>query len=130
MANEITVTAQLAYANPAFNINSLSLLISTGGSAQFTITGKNYMRGTMAVPTTAGGTAIPLGGVSTPGGIMCFKNLDSTNYLQILTAVSGTVIIRIYPGECFPIRLDATLTAPAALSHTAICEMEYLILEN
>jgi len=128
MANEIQVVAGLQYTNPAQNIAAVLLQIANG-LARFNITGKNYVTGTMSVPTTSGGTAIPISNLSTVGwGI--FLNLDATNYIQLMSAVSGTVFARLYPGEIALFRLDAGVTAPAAISHTAACEMEYLILEN
>ncbi|MDE1766570.1 MAG: hypothetical protein KGI27_09930 [Thaumarchaeota archaeon] len=127
MANEITVTASLGYNNTAKGLPNevLAILGST-----FTITGVNYQKGSMTVPTTAGGTAIPLGGVSTPGGWVYIKNTDGTNYVQILTAVSGTTFARLYPGEAGVIRLDAGVTAPAALANVASLKIDYMILEN
>lgn len=127
MANEITVTAVLQYNNTAKGLPNEILSLN---SVSFSITGVNYQKGSMTVPTTAGGTAIPLGGVSTSGGWCFVKNTDSTNYCQIMTAVSGTAFIRLMPGEAAVFRLDAGITAPAALANTASIKLDYMILEN
>lgn len=126
MSNEITLTGTLQYANPAQNIPPISLALS---STNFSITGKNFEEGTKLFPTTAGGTAIPLGGIGTLG-LCAFKNNDPTNYVQILSAVSGTVIIRINPGELHIFRFDPTVVAPAILANTAGVLVQYLLLEN
>lgn len=126
MSNELSVTASLQYTNAAKNIASKSLAIQ---ASLFSITGANYAAGTQSVPTTAGGTAIPVGNLTTLGWAM-FKNNDATNYVDILTAASGTAFARIMPGEILLMRITPAMTAPAALAHTAPVEMEYLILEN
>lgn len=125
-ANEITLTGSLQYANPAQNISEVGLSLF---NALFSITGKNYTYGTMSVPTTAGGTAIPVSNLSTLG-LAIFKNNDATNYVQILTAASGTVLPRLNPGEVAVFRFDSGVTAPAALAHTAPVVLQYMILEN
>lgn len=126
MANEILASGSLSYTNVAKGISNLSL---TEQPSYFTITGYEAQSSTMNVPTTAGGTAIPLGSVGTIGWCF-FKNLDPTNYLDILTAASGTAFLRLLPGEFAICRLTPAITAPAALAHTAATLLQYLILEN
>lgn len=115
---------------------SLSFTNTSGGSASqqlpkttFSTTGDHYQTSVFSVPTTAGGTAIPLGGVVDAGGWAWFQNNDPTNYVDILTAVSGTAFLRLMPGEAMVMRLNPGITAPAALAHTAAVELEYLILD-
>ena len=126
MANEITVTGSLQYANPAQNIAQIGLSIF---NTLFSITGKNYTYGTMSVPTTSGGTAIPIANLSSLGWAI-FKNNDPTNYVQLMSAVSGTVFPKLFPGEIALFRFDSSVTAPAAIAHTASVLLEYLILED
>jgi hypothetical protein len=126
MSSEIQVTAELQYTNTANNIAAKSL--SVLGSL-FNITGKNYAQGGLLVPTTAGGTALPISNLATLGWAF-FKNNDATNYVDIMTAVSGTAFARIKPGECAVFRFAAGITAPAVLANTAGVEIEYLILES
>lgn len=125
-ANEITISQTLQYLNAALGITPAIELSEV--PTQFTITGKNYAFITTSVPTTAGGTAIPLGNLGSLG-FAIFKNLDATNYVTILTAVSGTGFIRIPPLGSVAIYFDPGITAPAMLSHTAACLVQYLILE-
>lgn len=127
MANEITVGASLAYANAAISIDSIVLAIKSPGT--FNINGIKFVKNMMSVPTTAGGTAIPLGSVGTLGWA-CFKNLDTVHFVEIFNAVSGTKMLRLNAGECFPFRFSQSVTAPAAIADTSAVNMEYLILEN
>lgn len=124
MANEITVTASLGYSNSAVNVSSQSLSIS---GSTFTIAGSRYAEGLFTVPTTAGGTAIPI-----PAGTLgwCIvKNNDATNYVELLSAVSGTVFAKIAPGEIALFRFSTNIAAPAALANTSSVKIQYLILE-
>lgn len=130
MANEITIAAYLQYVNSAAGITQINYPF-TNAIKTISIAGKNYVFGTKSFPTTAGGTAIPLGGVATPGGWGIFQNLDATNYAQILNAVSGTVFARLTPADPpIVLRLDDTVTAPAILANTAAVICAYLILEK
>ncbi len=125
MASEIQVTATLIYTNAAQNIAAKTLSVT---GSQFSITGKEYVSGMMSVPTTANGTAIPVSNLASLGWAY-FKNNDATNYVDIYNAVSGTLFLRIYPGEVAMFRFTPTVTAPAAIAHTLAVQLEYLILE-
>jgi len=124
MANTVLVQALLQFFNAANIVTQFNF-----SGTSFAVSGDHFTQNTWTVPTTAGGTAIPLGGVATPGGYMIVKNNDATNYVQIMAATSGTPLIRIGPGEIAVFRLDAGATAPAAVSHTATCEITYIILD-
>ena len=126
MANEITVAASLSYVNTTVSIPLQQLSITA--PAAFSITGTRYADGTFSVPTSAGGTAIPIGGLPTLGWAI-IKNNDPTNYVDIMTAVSGTAFIRLQPGAAAVFTFTPAITAPAALAHTAPCIIQYLFLE-
>jgi hypothetical protein len=126
MANEITISGQIQYANPAANIAQVSS--PPFFNQLFSITGKNFVSGTMSVPTTAGGTAIPVSALSGLGW-GAFKNNDSSNYVTLLTAVSGTAFPRIPPGGIAIFYFDSSVTAPAAIANTAAVELQFFILE-
>lgn len=129
MANEITVAAYLQYANAVLNIPQVNYPF-TNATKTVTIVGKNYVFGTKSIPTTAGGTAIPLGGVGTLGWAI-FQNIDPTNFIQLLSAVSGTVFAKLQISEPASVfRFDPGITAPAALANTAAALLAFLILEN
>jgi hypothetical protein len=124
MANEITVTGSLGYTNSAVSVAAQSLSIS---GSTFTIVGTRYAEGLFSVPTTVNGTALPI-----PAGTLgwcLIKNNDATNYVELMTAVSGTVFAKIAPGEVALFRFPANVTAPAAIANTAAVKIQYLILE-
>jgi hypothetical protein len=123
----ISAQAVLAYNNGAgINIQ----LPETSSATAVAIAGVNFNGSSMVVPTTSGGTAIPLGALQNLG-LACFQNLDPTNYCEILTAVSGTAIIKLNAGDPpFLFRFGPGITAPALIAHTATTLVQWLILEN
>lgn len=123
MANEISITASLSVAKG--NLATESLTVS---AVHATLTGKQITKGTQTIPTTAGGTAVVLGGLGSVGWIHV-KNLDTTNYVDLMTAVSGTAFARLKPGEVALLRLPPAITAPAALANTASVDIEFLLIE-
>ena len=75
-------------------------------------------------------TAIDLGGVATMGWVMFF-NRDATNYIEIKTAASGTIIGKMLAGESYgPVRIGSGVTAPVAIANTSACLMDVLILST
>jgi hypothetical protein len=123
MANELTCSGSLQFSKGAVNPVSM-----TKSGVQFNVAGTRYVRGVFSVPTTANGTAIPLGNNGSVGWFY-IENNDSTNYVQILNAVSGEALIRLYPGEFTCGRFDTTVTAPAAQANTAVVQIEYMFVE-
>jgi hypothetical protein len=123
-ANEIQVAGTLSYANASIGIASQTLSVTK----YVNISGVNFSALTFSVPTTAGGTAIPVSNLSGIGWLYV-KNNDATNYVDIMTATSGTAFARIQPGEFIMLRLAPGITAPAALAHTAAVSIQYLALE-
>jgi hypothetical protein len=121
MANNVTVYATLQFANPTVSSKNLGI---TG--AIFTTTAADYSQNSMSVPTTAGGTVIPIGNLVAPGFYAIF-NHDSTNYVTLLDAHAGNVICQIQPGMCAIGYFPATITAPALIAHTGACDVEWVI---
>ena len=71
-------------------------------------------------------TTINLGGIGTLGYVI-FVNMDDTNYIEIKTAASGTIIGKLFPGELMFFRVGSGITAPVAIANTAQCRMATLI---
>lgn len=96
------------------------------------LSGSKYSQFVMNVPTTSGGTTIPLSNLSNIG--YCeFQNLDVTNYVDVLTAVtgsSGVAFARLLPGDAHLFRFTPAVTAPALLAHTATVNVQLLCIEN
>jgi hypothetical protein len=91
--------------------------------------GTKYESGIFLAPTTAGGAAIPVSSLANLGYAV-FVNLDPVNYVELLTAASGTNIITLQPGDVAVFRFGSGIAAPALLAHTDAVEVQYLILEN
>lgn len=123
MANGITLSASLSYTGNNATVAPPPLVnqaISVSGN------GLNALN-SVTVPTTA--AAIPLGNVTAPGGIIWVKNNDPTNFIQLLTGTGGIAFARILPGEAYPLRLDAGLTAPFWKANTATVQATLAIFD-
>lgn len=120
MANEATMLGSLAFSKGSVQGKSLN-----PGSKQINVSGSNYVEGSMSVPTSS--TALPLGSIATPG---CFiiVNLDGTNYIEVLSATGGSVLLKIKPGEFAVGRFG--VAAPAVKANTSACLIDYLIVED
>lgn len=126
MAGAIVVSFNLAFTPSYTGASQVSLPLT---NLAVTVSGSNFKRETQTIPTTAGGTEIDVSALTVPRWCAII-NRDPTNYVQILSAVSGTVIARLLPGEGMLLPLDPTVTAPAALAHTASVQIEVLVIEN
>lgn len=124
MANELQVTGLVTFTKSPASSASLG----SSSAAQFNVTGTRYVRSTQSIPTDAGGTAIDKGGMAGTNGWCYIKNLDTTNYVEILTGVGGTVFLKLKPGEFFIGRLGCA--APAAQANTGAVVIEYLLVED
>ena len=124
-ADEITVEAKLSYTNSTVGITKQEVSVSKLVS----ITGSAYSGNVFSVPTTAGGTAIPISNLANVRWLYV-RNLDTTNFVEIMTATSGTKFAKLKAGEVLLIPLSANITAPAAIADTAAVKVQYLALEN
>ncbi|HAX91569.1 MAG TPA: hypothetical protein DCY07_05085, partial [Rhodospirillaceae bacterium] len=91
----------------------------------FDLTGAGVAAGVLSAATSA--AAIPLGGVTTPGGFLLVKNLDATNYIEIGFDSSGFVAIaKLKAGQAALIPLK---NAPWIQANTAACLCQYRIFD-
>lgn len=124
MASEITQNVGLKV------VKGSTSLLWAAASPTITWTGTNYDWRTFSVPTTAGGTAIPISASVATLGVMMIQNMDATNYVDIGPDSSGIVaMVRIKPGETYNFRLTPGITLKG-LAHTGACVIQYLILED
>jgi hypothetical protein len=121
MANELTVYASVAYEDsegtehPAFGVAGDSVSVTT----------KKFVSGKVSVGTTE--EAIPLGEVSSLGYAV-FKNLDSTNYVELrMASGASNDHIKIAAGEACCFRFGSDVSAPYLIANTAACQVEYRI---
>jgi hypothetical protein len=125
MSDTLTINAALQYNLGTGSVaNQLLQLLAFN----WTLTGTGFYQGTFSVPTTSGGTALPLGGVTTLGWFMII-NRDPANNVDLLPAASGTGTITIPPGGCVMGYFKSTATAPAVIAHTAPVQIEYMICQ-
>lgn len=131
MANStVTQIALLAFLDPDSGVTpAVSLGTDLTNGKKFDGAEHKYTKNLMTVPTTAGGVAIPLGAVSSPGDSL-FINEDGTNFITILDAAGGNKIAQLDPGKVALIPFDPTITAPAAQADTGSCQMQYMIIER
>lgn len=123
MANEITSSVSV-------KVSKGSLVQSrASGSLQATMSGTHVAAGAMDVPTTAGGTLVPLGSVGTPG-VAFVRNVSAANFVTIGIVVSATFypVIKLKPGEAWLFRFGTT--TPYARADTATVILEYGIIED
>lgn len=121
MAQEITVSGSLA-------AKKGTLPLSYPVSGKFNQAGIGGKIRQQSIPTTAGGTAIDMTGITNPGWILML-NKDPTNFIQVGPLSAGAMVpcMRLEPLEpAGPFRIDGTLRA---LSDTAACLLEYEVLE-
>lgn len=74
-------------------------------------------------------TTIDLGSISALG-LCLLVNRDSTNYIEIKTAASGTIIAKMLAGEPCLFRIGSGITAPVAIANTAACLLDILLLSQ
>lgn len=122
-ANGLTLNASLAYSgnNATVQTSVVNLVALVSGN------GLNSLA-SVTVPTSAG--AIPLGSVTAAGGWLFVRNNDATNYMQVITATSGTPFARLLPGEFCLLRLDSGLTAPFWKANVATVQATLAVFDN
>ena len=118
MAKEITVSASLSFAKGLVTAKAMTL------TGRFDVTGKNYVEGTQSIATDA--TAIDLAGITTAGWF-AIRNMSTANYVEILNATDGAVLLKLLPGEFAIGRFGCA--APAGKANTAAVDIEFLIVE-
>jgi hypothetical protein len=119
MARELTINFSMA-----FNKSGLSTSMQSG-TQQLTVSGSDYARETMTVPTSI--TALPLGSIATPGYCM-LTNKDATNFVEVYTAVAGAACIKLKAGEWAAFRFAGA--APAVKANTAPVKIDYLLIAD
>jgi len=120
MANEITLSASLAYSEG----DVAASLAFTG--LQFDVTGNKVVHTVQSVAIT---TDEPLvhGDVGTPGYII-IKNHDDANFVSLSDADGTTACVKIKAGEVAMFRLASA--DPYIVADTAACIVEYLLIED
>ena len=123
MADELTISASGTYYKNGVRRNF------TADSLQVDVSGDGMINNVQEITAVAGGEAIELGDVATPGWAR-FKNLDDTNFIEIGFDDTGFVtFLKLLAGEETGwIRLSQA--APYAQADTAACLLEYTIIDT
>ena len=126
MANEISISTRL-YAKKSFlNVDH------NVGTVTADLSGSTSAAGIVSIPTTAGGTALSLDGITTATmGYAFFRNIDATNYIEIGVQVGGTfyALVKLKAGEVALLRMNQT-NPPYALANTAAVVLQFTILAD
>lgn len=126
MASEISVTTRL-YAKKT------NLLIDHNvGTVSVDLSGSTAGAGVVSIPTTAAGTALSLDGITiATAGYSFFRNIDTTNYVEIGVQVGGVfyALVKLKAGEVAVLRMNQT-NAPYARANTAAVSLQYTILAD
>lgn len=121
MANTLTGSVN---ANLALGTSTSGRRID--GTISQTVTSDLFSRNTQSIPTSA--TALSLANLAgTTLGAYVIKNLDATNYADILTNTTGTTFLHLPAGFISVGYFPSTITAPAAIAHTSAVLLEYMI---
>ena len=94
--------------------------------------GKDYDEGIISCATTAAGVAFSIKSSLSALGVAFFKNLDSTNFVEIGTSQGGTFypIIRLLAGEGIAVRIAHLATnALYYRADTAAVDLQFRIQE-
>ena len=127
MAAEITVTSSVSASK------SGRVLPILGGSYTIDWSGKDYDEGIISAATTAAGVAFSIKSSLSALAVAFFKNLDSTNYVEIGGQHSGTTfvpVIRLPAGEHIVVRLsNLAITDLYYRANTSACDLQFRIQE-
>ena len=126
MASEISVTTRL-YAKKSFLVVDNNV-----GTINADLSGSTSASGIVSIPTTAGGTALSLDGITTATmGYAFFRNIDATNYVEIGVQISTVfyAFAKLKAGEVAIVRMNQT-NPPYALANTAAVVLQFTILAD
>lgn len=120
MSNELTLSGSLEY------LDSLGIQSSLAISDLIrTLTTAKCVHTVLTIATTE--TAIEKGDIATPKWFMCI-NRDTTNYIELKCATSGTIFAKLMPGDFCIVPLGSGALAPFAIANVANCLLEILVI--
>lgn len=121
MSNELTLSGSIT-----FNDTDETAAVTAFNAS---MTGTRFVHSRQAVGF-ASDEIIQLGELTGATLGWCWvKNLDSTNFMNIKTAASGTVIVKLKAGEFALFRFGSGVTAPAFQADTAAVLAEFRVYE-
>lgn len=120
MANEVTVTASLQYADSDDADQSISV-----SELLRTVTTKKFIRAKQTIGITE--EALILGEVTSPFELFII-NRDTTNFVNVKCATSGTIFAKLLAGKAMLVPLGSGAQAPFIIADTAPVLIEYLVI--
>ena len=126
MANEISVSTRLLAKKSFLNVDH------NVGTVTADLSGSTSAAGIVSIPTSAGGTALSLDGITTATmGYAFFRNIDATYYIEIGVQVGGTfyALVKLKAGEVALLRMNQT-NAPYARSNGTAANLQFTILAD
>lgn len=122
MADEIRVSGQVVYKDSEGTDEYLQF-----AEKLFSITTKKFQKCKHNIGTSE--EALKLGELTALGWCL-FKNLDSTNYVELRVSTGGAKFAKVPPLGVALFYFAADVTAPYAIANTAACQCEYQILST
>jgi len=126
VASEISISTRL-YAKKTYLV-----VDHNPGTFAVTLSSSTSAGGIVSIPTTAGGTALSLDGITTATmGYAYFRNLSATYSVQIGVQISTVfyAFASLKPGEVGLIRMNQT-NPPFAIAITSAVDLQYTILAD
>ena len=127
MANEISISTRLFARKSFFNVDH------NVGTVTADLSGSTSAAGIVSIPTSAGGTALSLDGITTATmGYAFFRNIDATNFVQIGVRDASSNFLafaKLKAGEVAIVRMNQT-NPPYALANTAAVVLQFTILAD
>lgn len=122
MANEVTVSASLAYEDSEGSdiLLAVSDLLANVSSKKFA-----WMKQSVGLSEEA----INLGEATAPGWAI-LVNRDETNFINLKVGTGGAIFCKMLAGEFALLRLGSGAQVPYAIADTAACQMEYAIINT
>lgn len=124
MSNEITVNVALRAKN-----GNLDFLFAPG-TLLFNQTSQVGAGGIQIIGTATNAELVAVGDVTTAGWTV-FRNLDTTNYIDVGTGTGTSFVasLRLLAGECAIAPIHPT-NVPSARANSAACNLQYFILSR
>jgi hypothetical protein len=122
MANELTIDAQVSYADADGVTDGLSV-----AALEITLGVKLISHQKFSVATAE--QAVNITGITTLGYAM-LVNRDETNFVEVRVGTGGTKFCKLKAGEVALFRFGSGITAPFIIADTAACLVEMMLFNN
>ena len=119
MANEIHTNVSLRVEKGGAKVNRVE-------SVSIDMTGESYTSGVQEITISGGEVLIESTELGTTGYVF-IKNLDAINFVTFGSNATANHTIKLKAGECALFRANGAIYG---LADTAVCNVEYIIIED